>query len=381
MISNLRFSRLSLYSVLFPFLWGCIEHTITTQIMPDGRVIRTISLKGDSTAIFLGTFPVPEDSGWAVTTRHEKQDGSDSIKRDEFVYEAVREFPDYKAVNLCFYRDTIFSDHINIKVELQKKSRWFYTYYTYTETYLKLFPFRSVPVHDILNDRDLRIFLAGENEVYYSPQGDSLMVVTDSVTLPVLSQTDSLRFKQLMDTLEQKFEKWQKVNIYNDLFDLVCDALGKMGKLPDTVNTRVAFYQYLDSTRVFESALENRKVIVDEAASFFNVDPEYLEAANLDGFNLFDKKFRISALSLESFVNQVLMPGMILHANTTENKGNLVVWRFRMASFYATDYSMKVNSRIINKMALVLTSLIVLGTTGIVLILLFMKKKPRPDRG
>jgi hypothetical protein len=370
---SMRILKLGLLTCFFLTLWGCIEYTITTQVMPDGRLLRTITVKGDSASVFRGSFRVPSDTGWTISNRYEQQKGKDSVNGKVYVYEATREFPDFKAVNSCFYRDTSFSDHINIRVELTKKSRWFYTYYAYTETYLKLFPFRSVPISKYLSDTELRIYLASEEGIYYSPSKDSLMITADSMQVPLLTRTDSLRFKELRDSLDFKFESWQKVNIYNDLYKVICKALDNTGKSSDTVNARQPFYHWLDSTRVFDKVMENSDAFIREAAAFFRIDPSDMKAANREGFELFAKKFRVSALTLESYTNQVLMPGMILYANTHDKNGNLVAWHFKISSFYANDFIMTAQSRTVNKPAVVLASILLVMLIGLTLIRLFRK--------
>jgi hypothetical protein len=345
--------------------------------MPDGRLLRTISVRGDSAGIFRGLFRVPVDSDWVTSKRYEQQRGKDSITSSVYVYEARKEFPDFNALNSFFYNDSTFTDHISIMADLSKKSRWFYTFYTYNETYSMLFPFRSVPIRDYLSDTELSIYQAGDNEIGYSPSGDSLMIVTDSVRRPVLSDADSARFKQLRDSLEHKFEAWQKINIYNELYRIVHKAFEKLGRSAGMANDTDAFFHWLDSARVFESVMENSDAFVQEAAAFYHLDPRELKAADQEGFDMFARKFRVSAFTLETYTNRVLMPGMIVSANTHDKNGNLVAWHFKAGKFYASDFTMKVVSRTVNKSAVVLAALLLVVITGLILLRLSSR---RPDR-
>jgi hypothetical protein len=370
---NKRLFNLALLSCFSLLFWGCIEYTITTQVMPDGRILRTVTFKGDSASIFRGSFRMPSDSTWAISTRYEQQRDKDSVNGKVFVYEATKEFPDYQALNSCFYRDSAFSNKIIIRVTLTRKWKWFYAHNEYTETYSRIFPFRSVPIRDFMTHSELRIYLAEDDEVYYSREKDSLMMVTDSLSLLVLSAADTLRSKQLHDNLEHRFELWQKINIYNDLYCVVIKALDKMGKSADTAKTKGPFYQWLDSTRVFESVKENSDAFTKAAATFFRVDASALEAANRDGFDTFTKKFRISDLTLETYTSQVLMPGMIVHANSKDIKGNLVTWHFKVSDFYASDYTMVVHSRHVNKPAIVIAAILLVMLVGFALFRMFRK--------
>jgi len=341
--------------------------------MPDGRLIRSVTVKGDSSDIFRGSFRVPADSNWTITTRYEQLAGKDSIMGTVFVYEARKEFSDYRALNSFFYHDSAVSDHMLALVTLTKKTSGFFTHFEYTETYNRLFQFGKVPIQDYMTNSEIQIYLSGDEEIYYSADKDSLMIATDSAARPALTSADSIRFMQLREDLDQKFESWQNINIYHDLFDVVSQALDKMGRSADTINIRDRFYQWLDSTRVFESVMENSEAFVIAAGTFFNVDPETLKATNPDAFDDFSRKFKAPALALETFANQVLMPGMIIHANTVNIKGNLAIWNFKIGDFYATDYVMTVHSRLVNKIAVVIAGIVLVMLVGLILMRMFRK--------
>src|SRR5512145_799208 len=171
------FHRL-LVILAFTTLWSCLEYNITTQVMPDGRLLRTITVRGDSADIFTGSYRVPSDSSWIITTRLEQRHEKDIDEGKLFVYEARKEFKNADDLNRTFFKDTSFNDHISIKVNLEKKCSWFYKYYYYTETYSTLFPFKTVPVDRYLSATELRIYLAGDEDVYYAPQLDRILFVT-----------------------------------------------------------------------------------------------------------------------------------------------------------------------------------------------------------
>ena len=218
------------YTLLPLVLWSCLEYSITTQVMPDGRITRTVMVKGDSADIFTGSFRVPSDSSWTILTRYEPRNQKDTTDSKIFVYEAKKEFKNFSELNGEFFNDSTLSDYNNIKVEFKKKWFGFINRYRYTETYSMLFPFRSVPVEAYLNDTKLKIHLADDKDIYYSPEKDDILFVTDSASIPVLSNSDSLRYRELRDTIEHKFEAWQKENIYNDFYRIVMKALNRLGK-------------------------------------------------------------------------------------------------------------------------------------------------------
>ncbi len=372
--------RLSRFLVFLSFtflLWGCLEYNISTQVKADGSLLRIVTVKGDSADIFTGSFPVPMDSTWEISTRLESRSENDVSEGKVYVYEARKEFRNFRDLNKEFYHDdSAFKDHIAIRVNLEKRFRWYYTHYYYAETYGRLFPFRSVPVNDYLSDAELQIHQADEKEIYYSREIDSILLVQDTLKIPVMNRNDSLRFKALRDTIEQKFESWQKINIYNEFYRLVTGALRKLGDSPDTIATRKSFYVWLDQQRTFESGIEDDDAFVNAASTYFNVDPDKLQAADPEGFSDFKKKFRVAAYSLETYTNRVLMPGTIIKNNAGKTDKNLANWTFKIDKFYATDYTMTVESRTVNTWFAICAALALVLAIALLLLRLYRNKTP-----
>jgi hypothetical protein len=370
--NKLYFRLIALIPVLL-LLSGCLEYSITTQVMPDGKILRTVIVKGDSVNIFKGSFPLPADTSWMISTRLESRNEKDIKEGKVFVYEARKEFNNVEDLNRDFFHDSTLAAHIAIKVTLNKKFNWFYNRYEYTETYSRLFPFRSEPVSDYLSENELKIHLANEKDIYYAPDQDQILFIRDTLNVPVLSKTDSMRFKDLRDTIEQKFESWQKINIYNDFYHLITGSLKKLGVNADTAASRALFYRYLDQEKTFETGIENDNAFINAASVYFNVDRVKLQAADPEGFASFKKKFRIAAYSLETYTNRVLMPGMILRSNARKSDLNVASWTFKIDNFYASDYTMMVVSRAVNKWFVVGTAIILILLVGFVMVRLFRK--------
>lgn len=368
-----RFSGWLLITGLSITCWSCLEYHVTTQVLPDGRILRTVTVKGDSTDIFQGSFRVPADPSWEIKTRYESRNENDVGESKVYVYEARKEFKDFHALNLEFSNDSSFSEHLAIRVDLKKQFRWYYTHYVYTETYGMLFPFRSVPIAEYLDREELKIHQAGEDEIYYDRELDKIVFAEDTAAIPPQSGEDSLRFKALRDSIGQKFESWQKINIYNDFYEVVAAALDRMKHPKDPGMTRESFYQWLDREKAFEKGIEQDDAFLQAASAYYQVDPATLQGADPSGFAAFNKKFRIAAYSLESYTNQVLMPGLIVRTNARKIDVNTATWIFKIDTFYAADYTMSVESRVVNKWFVLLAGVLLIAATGVVLLRLFKK--------
>ncbi len=333
--------------------------------MPDGRLFRTVVVKGDSADIFSGSFPVPSDSTWEITTRREprkSKDAADPNKDVIYVYEARKEFTDYEDLNFEFSKDSAFHDHISIMVNVDKKLKWFCTHFYYTETYGALFPFHAAPVSEYLTDAELKVFIADDDEIYYSAAQDSILFVEDTLNLPVLSRADSGRFRALRDSIEQKLQAWQRINIYTEFYEAVTLALRNLGDTSGKESARQPLFLWLDKEKTIETGIEYDDAFLDAAAAYFGLSPEKLRSANPAGFETFSRKFRVATYSLESYTNCVQLPGRIVRTNAKKTRESEASWTFRIENFYATDYTMRVESKRLN--------LWMATGTGILLVLL-----------
>ena len=111
------------------------------------------------------------------------------------------------------------------------------------------------------------------------------------------------------------------------------------------------------------------------AAEFYGLDSARIRLANISGFDEFYHKMEVMASNMDSFTNQILMPGMVIHSNSGLTDGNLVTWHFTTNDFYAKDYHMRVQSRIINRWMIVIIAAVVFFITGILITWLVLKRK------
>ena len=62
----------------------------------------------------------------------------------------------------------------------------------------------------------------------------------------------------------------------------------------------------------------------------------------------------------DSYINKVIMPGIIMDTNAEQVEGNSVIWRVKAKQFLDVDYSMWVESRSVNRWAILLTALLIM---------------------
>ena len=81
-----------------------------------------------------------------------------------------------------------------------------------------------------------------------------------------------------------------------------------------------------------------------------------------------------------SYSNQVIMPGLVLDTNSKTLEGSTVTWQIEPRFFLFDDYTMWVESRVVNRWAIILTGAIgILLMVSIVLGSLISKEKRRTE--
>ena len=167
---------------------GCLEYTMTTRVLPDGSIERTILVKGDSADILKGSLPVPVDSTWKISAGYEEKSEGDSTGKKQYVYKASKVFRNSTELNKEINHSVEGEGPILREVRVEKKFRWFNTFYKYAETYKQTFPFHRKTVDEFLSEEELEIAYADDKEIYYSRESDAMVIVKDTLVRLALSQ-------------------------------------------------------------------------------------------------------------------------------------------------------------------------------------------------
>jgi hypothetical protein len=355
---------------------GCLEYTMTTRVLPDGSIERTIVVKGDSAEIFKGSLPVPVDSTWKISGGYEEKSAGDSTDKKQYVYKASKVFRNSAELNKELNPVSEEAGRIIREVKVEKKFRWFNTFYKYAETYKQTFPFHRKPVDEFLNDRELEFAWADDKDLYYSRESDALMILKDTLVRPALSVKDSARMKELKEAIEKKFYQWARTNVYEEYFNVLKDALHKSGimKPEETDKTRDSLFARFDTCytdidsffKMMDDQYGNN--LLELASKYYHADTARLHQANRTGFDAFDKKLEnIEPIFGDSYVNLTIMPGIIISSNSTEINGNTASWDVESDHFYAKDFTLLVESKKINKgLSIVSGALVVFLLIGLV---------------
>jgi hypothetical protein len=319
---------------------GCLEEHVRTTISPDGSIERVISLKLPSRELPKNVFPAPADSTWSVEWKEIRE------KEDKFEYIATKKFqnPDDFRREYAAPRDT---GAIGLRVSVEKKFEWFFTYIEYTEAYTYRNPFGYVPISDYLTRQEIERFQRGEEN----------------------------------DTLKQQVKRWNDREEFEEVYrSLVAEAVRRndpdlpASLLMEKKEECFAQIEALDSTKsgVDENAADSSQQKIDipqyAIAHFARVlgTPailKYLPVARQAVAVMEQKESKI--IHPDGWNYSVQMPGLILETNSNEVEGNAASWKFGLDQVKVGEYVMHASSRVTNIWTFVVTGfpalLVILG--------------------
>jgi hypothetical protein len=221
---------------------------------------------------------------------------------------------------------------IKIEVKLHKRFRWFYTFLRYEETYKPYSPFSLIPLSDSLTEEEITAFHLGEEN----------------------------------SDLEDKVEAWMQANVIEEIYAAVIESLKETNHPSlsiDVMSTnKDLFYSTLIEDELdLDSLDELVKYILELCEGYYGsktvwvLEEQFLPKAKV----VWDKLNFLEDLWTDHYENYVTMPGLILDTNSEEIDGNTVSWELVHQYFLVKDYTMWVESRVVNRWALVVTGIIV----------------------
>jgi hypothetical protein len=325
---------------------GCLEIETTTTLHTDGRLGRTIVIKGDSASIYAGPYTIPIDSTWSREIR--------KLEERKFELTARKEFAN--AQELSDQLQGVPGRSLGFTVSVEESFRWFTTVITYRETLHRFQPIDEVPVSDFISQSEIDRFI--QHEVLkepYATTGDSLS----------------------LEDAGDRYEEWNKRNVFAAYYRIFLEGIRKLNDpslteayLESHKDTLFSAFSAIEehqpdkARRVFESLLK-KKAAVDQV------------------YRLQEGKYRtfdegsafVNEVTTNTYSNSVVMPGLILDTNAPTLEGNRASWNDYTNVAFVQDFDMWVVSQVINWWAIVLTGVIVLGGLGLLIIAAIRRKQ------
>ena len=315
---------------------GCQDLITKTQIYPNGSCERTIIVDADSTGIQPYAYPLPLDTSW--TSEYNPEDEDKLLLKKTF-----RKVSELNA-ELAETPDST----IKIEVKLHKRFRWFYTFLRYEETFKPYSPFSIIPLSDSLTEKEIKDFHAGiEN-----------------------------------DEIDDRIEAWMQANVIEEIYAAVIESLKEANHPALTIDVMNNSKDIFNSTLIEDdldiNSLDELVYYILElcegyygSKTVWDLEKQFRPKAKV----IWDKLNFIEDLWTDHYDNYVTMPGLILDTNSEAIDGNNVSWEPVHQNFLIKEYTMWVESRVVNRWALVITGIVVSISLILLIVALFRSRK------
>jgi hypothetical protein len=337
--------------------WSCIDkpYRMTTQINADGSCLREVCGKADS-AFFAGDtshnpFFFALDAGW-----HVQPDTPDMQNR---MVKASRRFSSVGAISAMLRFDEALRP-IAAPVEvLEKRFRWFYSYYTFTGTYSTILDSLSFLPDDYMSKAEQKIWFQGDFSPLFGTNGREMKEELEKI---------GKKFSRLYD--RYAFERSvEAVQAYASSAPEIAPWVAQLAEVQDSV-----FLRYVEPNKAFEMELGKVCKMFDDyfaTKAFSNLYKKNETAMD----EYFAEHFLPEKLWDILIEYELVMPGKITYTNASMSRHDTLAWKVNAERFAVNDYVLRAQSRVVHTWAFVLTGLLAILAACCLLRAATLKKK------
>lgn len=357
-------------------LASCKQPTdMLTGINADGSCYREFNENANSS--FLkgsklpkdNPFPVDLDSTWQLSWTYKnanirtdfplskaQYDSINLLKKDnskivdnktnaDVIVIARRNYKSVEEMDKLFHlkKDSKWSD-LMVKHKLETQFRWFYTYYTYTETYPKLKTDMELPIEEYMTKDEAMYWFTGQPNV--------------------LKGMNGVEAREYVGKMEDAYNRWFAQNMWNAEFKVLVTNYNKLKNPPVS---ELKLTQLRDS--IFNKSAKNSSDIkMEQTLNEFFKTKAFSELWRVENNPM--KKFEQVYLEhtmgyIESSFNyKLILPGKVTQQGNAVINGDTLTWKLTAYRFIPADYVIQAQSRKVNMWAFLLTGLVILIAVG-----------------
>jgi hypothetical protein len=291
-------------------------------------------MKSSQKEIKISDVQVPFDSTWSIRDSVEISSEGDTL----WVKRAEKHFPGVKEINLEYKSDSGTNRNTVRHTEFRKRFKWFNTEYSFSEIIGSNLHY-GYPVSDFLTGEELKWF--------YSP---------DNTREERENSSDSLRFRALSDTVDEKTEKWMIRSLVSEWIGEFAGLLKEDAKGDLSVESlRKKELEFADIVKMsgdkFDSLWSNgvilRQFIGDSSSVRFRNEAD--SAANIAIDRLL--------IDFSDYTVRTVMPGKVTETNGFIDSAGVVFWPVSSDYFLTQQYEMKTVSKVANVWAWIVSGL------------------------
>lgn len=257
---------------------------------------------------------------------------------------AYREFKDVK--EMCQYTPLQLNGaRLKSNANLEKHFRWFYTEYTYTETFNTVADTFKLPATNYADQDVISYWFTGQPNLLEGLNGSEASEKISKMEPFVTQWFNDNLFKMCFDYMVQHYDSIQNPPVDKEQFVALQDSLAKSLLKNGNINEK-------DATEEFEKFFQSNAY-----APFFDDKTPLGQGLSEE----LSKKLNIFWFSVPYTLE---MPGMILNPGTGIIKDGIIYYPLTGERLIPGDYTITATSRVTNIWAYVVTLLILLIAIG-----------------
>jgi len=369
------------------FVVSCTQpNDMLTVINSNGSCYREFTANGDTkfllgdTSAKLNPFPVDIDATWKITWKYKNSKLRSDFPINKSIYDSINNnnnnnnntelnkepqkpgikdntssdllvfaHHNYKSVdemaNQFKLKHSNEWSNMKIKYSLEKKFRWFYTYYRYQETYPRIKVNFEIPIEKYMSKEEAQFWFTGKPNLLQGMNG--------------------VEIREYMGNLEDNYNKWFMQNSWDDEYKVLINNYDMIDRKPVS-KKKLALMR----DTIFKSISENLPDIKMEKSlnKYFKTDV-FTELWKNDNSPM--KKYEKDFNNQEfvqyfgiSFIYKLILPGKIIQSSDATVHGDTLSWRLTAYRMIHADYVIEAQSRKANVWAFILSCLILLVAIG-----------------
>lgn len=233
---------------------------------------------------------------------------------------------------------------MKVKYSLEKKFRWFYTYYHFRETYPKLVTNFEIPIENYISKDEALFWFTGQPNV--------------------LKGMNGLEIREYVGKIEDNFNKWYAQNLWNNEYKCLLSNYGQIKNKPVNIK-QLAILK--DS--IFKSVKDYEKIeMKDVLNNYFKTNAfDVLWKDENSQMNKFEKSLdeqEYITYFTKQFNYKLVMPGKVTPPENVVIQGDTLVWNLTAYRTIPSDYTIEAKSRKTNLWAFILTGFILIIAVG-----------------
>lgn len=250
------------------------------------------------------------------------------------------------------------------EIKLEKKFRFFYTYYEYSCSFHEIMEKGPVPILDYLSEDEQALYFLGDSKLFQGLNG--------------------MEINELVDEVESKFIKWYSLSAYEISFQTLMDFI---------INDESKNDKILDAQKILKNLhiTSFKNELYDSYAPKLRQDEFSMSkiATAIDDMNkveVFSKIYKTNEVKLDKILDdktkcidlfqyiinyKLEMPGKVLSTNAIkEYEDGILYWRVDAFKILNSNYVLEAESRSVNIWAFVVAALVL----GLISFFSFRKK-------